>query len=336
MEADLVQRNGISYEAIPAAGVHGVGVRSLPGNLWKQYKGWQRSRNIIRNYHPDMMLLTGGYVAVPMALAGKLAGKQRPRIFLYVPDIEPGLALKTLARIADTIALTVDESRDYFPESKKIAITGYPLRTDFMRVEKGTARKLLDLDPKIPVLLVMGGSKGARSINNALLSQLPALLNQMQIIHISGQTEWSMIENMIAGLPNELTPRYKAYRYIYEGIHMAYSAADLVVTRAGASTLGELPFFGLPAILVPYPYAWRYQYKNAQFLNQRGAGVILEDVELPGKMYSTIVEMVNNQSQLEQMRNNMLALAKPSAAQTIASLMSERVFKPSVRDRNHG
>ncbi|MCK4977533.1 MAG: UDP-N-acetylglucosamine--N-acetylmuramyl-(pentapeptide) pyrophosphoryl-undecaprenol N-acetylglucosamine transferase, partial [Anaerolineales bacterium] len=126
MEENLVKRAGISFEAIPAAGVHGVGLRALPGNLWKLGQGILASLRLLRQFHPDVLFFTGGYVAVPMALAGRLpvSGMSRPRSLLYVPDIEPGLALKTLARFADKIAVTSENSQAYFPRQRRVVVTG--------------------------------------------------------------------------------------------------------------------------------------------------------------------------------------------------------------------
>src|SRR4030042_6312856 len=114
MEADLVKREGLRFESIPAAGVHGVGLRTLPGNLWKLGRGFFSSRRILRKFHPDVLFFTGGYVAVPMALAARLP--KNAKSLLYVPDIEPGLALKTIARFSDNMPLTVEESKTFFPK----------------------------------------------------------------------------------------------------------------------------------------------------------------------------------------------------------------------------
>jgi UDP-N-acetylglucosamine:LPS N-acetylglucosamine transferase len=134
MEAELVQREGIPFQTIQAAGVHGVGLRALPGNLLRLWRGLTASRRLLRQYRPQVLLFTGGYVAVPMAFAARLPGlgAPRPRSLLYVPDIEPGLALKLLARFADLIAVTVDEEQferlGYHPGPQGVGIGGRPAR----------------------------------------------------------------------------------------------------------------------------------------------------------------------------------------------------------------
>jgi UDP-N-acetylglucosamine--N-acetylmuramyl-(pentapeptide) pyrophosphoryl-undecaprenol N-acetylglucosamine transferase len=318
MEADLVKRAGIAFEAIPAAGVHGVGLRYLPGNLLQLGRGYLEARRVIDRFHPDVLLFTGGFVAVPVALAGR-----RVPSLLYVPDIEPGLALKTLARFADCLALTNADSFAYFPLAvrRKAHVTGYPTRLELRRWDLERARQALGLSPAVPVLLVYGGSKGARSINRALLAVLPQLLAEMQVVHISGQLDWPAVESARQGLEAGLAARYRAFPYLHEQMGAALSAADLVVSRAGASSLGEFPSFGLPAVLVPYPYAWRYQQVNAAYLQRYGAAVVVQDAELPERLLPVALELVRDRQRRAQMRQSMLDLARPQAARSIASLL---------------
>jgi UDP-N-acetylglucosamine--N-acetylmuramyl-(pentapeptide) pyrophosphoryl-undecaprenol N-acetylglucosamine transferase len=318
MEADLVKRAGIAFEAIPAAGVHGVGLRSLPGNLLQLGRGYFEARRVVRHFRPDALLFTGGFVAVPMALAGR-----RVPGLLYVPDIEPGLALKTLARFAHRIAVTVADTYAYLSPAvrRKAHVTGYPTRPGLRRWDAEKARQALELSASSPVLLVFGGSQGARSINRALLDVLPQLLAEMQVVHISGQLDWPEVENARQALDARLATRYRAYPYLHEQMGAALSAADLVLSRAGASSLGEFPAFGLPAVLVPYPYAWRYQQVNAAYLQRRGAAVVVQDSELPGRLLPVVLELVHDGERRAQMRQSMLNLAHPQAARNIAGLL---------------
>ena len=190
METQLVERSGIPFRTIPAAGVHGIGLRTLPRNLWQLSRGVFASRRILREFKPDVLFFTGGYVAVPMALAG-----WKVPSLLYVPDIEPGLALNTLARFADKIAVTAEDSLALFSSSpERITLTGYPVRADLARWTRQAARKALNLSEESPVLLVFGGSKGARSINTAVMASLPALVEMAQIVHITGELDWPNVE----------------------------------------------------------------------------------------------------------------------------------------------
>ncbi|HSB67071.1 MAG TPA: UDP-N-acetylglucosamine--N-acetylmuramyl-(pentapeptide) pyrophosphoryl-undecaprenol N-acetylglucosamine transferase [Anaerolineales bacterium] len=333
MEADLVKREGIRFEAIPAAGVHGVSLRSLPGNLWRVGGGFFASRRILRKFRPDVLFFTGGYVAVPMALAARLT--HRSKSVLYVPDLEPGLALKTIARFSDCILLTVDDSQAFFPKHPCRKVTGYPIRPGLDRWSVEEARNFFALQEQLPVLLVFGGSKGARSINQALAGALPELLNEMQVIHITGKLDWQMMENVRAGLPNEQLNRYRPYPYLYDEIGAGMLLADLALSRAGASTLGEYPLFGLPAILVPYPYAWRYQRVNASYLVKRGAAEIIEDAQLAEQLLPRVRGLMADQEKRDKMSTAMQSLAKPEAATRIAGLITDLAIsakEASVQD----
>ncbi len=323
MEADLVKREGVRFEAIPAAGVHGVGLGSLPGNLWQLSGGFLSSRRILRKFRPEVVFFTGGYVAVPMAFAVRLAG--RIRSLLYVPDIEPGLALKTIAHFSDCVTMTVEDSGAFFPKHPSKVVTGYPVRPGLNRWTMQEARNFFALQEELPVLLVLGGSRGSRSINQALVQTLPELLQEMQVIHITGRLDWQMMEQARKGLSTEQLNRYRPYPYLYDEIGAAMLLADLALTRAGASTLGELPLFGLPAILVPYPYAWRYQRVNASFLVKRGAAEVIEDTQLAEQLLPMVHGLMADGEKLEKMSQAMQTLAKPEAAARIASLLNDLV-----------
>jgi UDP-N-acetylglucosamine--N-acetylmuramyl-(pentapeptide) pyrophosphoryl-undecaprenol N-acetylglucosamine transferase len=313
MEAELVQREGIPYTSIPAAGVHGVGIRTLPGNIAKLTRGTLASRKILRDFKPDALFFTGGYVAVPMALAG-----WRVPSLLYVPDIEPGLALKALAWFADKITVTTPTSTAYFSRTERIVTTGYPLRNDLSQWEKATARKEFGLEADEPVLLVFGGSRGARSINNAVIANLPALLKRTQIVHISGKLDWETVKAAHNALDQRQAERYRVFDYLHEEMGAALASADLVISRAGASSLGEFPFFGLPALLVPYPYAWRYQKVNAEYLQEKGAARMVRDEDLQENLLSLISNLLENPQKLSEMRSAMQTLSHPNAAENIA------------------
>jgi UDP-N-acetylglucosamine--N-acetylmuramyl-(pentapeptide) pyrophosphoryl-undecaprenol N-acetylglucosamine transferase len=315
MEASLVKRQGISYQAIPAAGVHGVGFARLPGNLITIARGLFASRRILNEFKPDVLFFTGGYVAVPMALAGRSISS-----LLYVPDIEPGMALKSLAGMADVITVTTDESQQYF--NKKVYPTGYPLRADLALWDRQTAISHLGVSVGKPVLLVFGGSKGAHSLNLAVINNLRELLENFELIHISGDRDWTVVKGKREQLPVDLAARYHAMPYLHE-MGAALAAADLVVSRAGASTLGEYPLFGLPAILVPYPYAWRYQKVNADYLTRRGAAIVIQDQRLNDELLSTLNVLTANPNKLKAMRAAMFELSHPRAAEKIASALME-------------
>jgi undecaprenyldiphospho-muramoylpentapeptide beta-N-acetylglucosaminyltransferase len=312
METRLVERSGIPFRTIPAAGVHGIGLRTLPRNLRQLGRGIFASRRILKEFKPDVLFFTGGYVAVPMALAGwKIPS------LLYVPDIEPGLALNTLALFADKITVTAEDSFRYFKRPGRITMTGYPTRSSLAGWTRQAARRNLGLTDESPVLLILGGSKGARSINNAVLANLPALLDRTQLIHITGEQDWPGMEAKMKELSKAQLARYHAFPYLHEEMGAALAAADLALSRAGASTLGEYPLFGVPAILVPYPYAWRYQKVNANYLVQHAAAVMLEDTTLSDQILPTVNALLGQPQKLASMRLAMKSLSHPEAAAEI-------------------
>lgn len=313
MEAALVKRQGIAFQSIPAAGVHGVGLVTMPRNLLLLGRGIFAARRILREFNPDVLFFTGGYVAVPVALAGRSIP-----ILLYVPDIEPGIALKSLARFSNVIAVTTEQSQQYF--NKRVYETGYPLRADLALWDRQTAHRHLGISGELPSLLVFGGSQGARSINMAVLHHLRALLQRFEIIHLTGELDWQAVKAEREQLPVELAVHYHALPYLHE-MGAALAAADLVVSRAGASCLGEFPLFGLPAMLVPYPHAWRYQKVNSDYLARRGAAVILEDHRLKDELLVTLNILLDNPNKLKAMRAAMFGLSHPRAADKIASTL---------------
>ncbi len=134
---------------------------------------------------------------------------------------------------------------------------------------------------------------------------MPALLEKAQIVHLTGELDWPAVKENTKGLDQDKRLRYHAYPYLHEEMGAALAAADLVVSRAGASTLGEYPLFGLPAILVPYPYAWRYQKVNAGYLSEHGAAIMLEDSRLQEELRSTVVDLLDHPQKLAAMKEAM-------------------------------
>ncbi|MGD1993188.1 MAG: UDP-N-acetylglucosamine--N-acetylmuramyl-(pentapeptide) pyrophosphoryl-undecaprenol N-acetylglucosamine transferase, partial [Anaerolineae bacterium] len=241
----------------------------------------------------------------------------RVPILLYLPDIEPGLAVRFIARLATRIAVTTEDSLAYFPPRKTV-VTGYPVRPSFAEVDRDRARARLGVASDQPVVLVFGGSHGARSINRAVVSNLEALLREVQVVHLSGELDWPWVSERAEQLPPDLRARYSVHSYLHD-MGAALAAADLAVCRAGASTLGELPYFGLPAILVPYPHAWRYQRTNARWLADRGAAVQVADEELDQALLPAVRECLSDRERLAEMRDRAQALSRPDAASQLAA-----------------
>ncbi|MBN1876862.1 MAG: UDP-N-acetylglucosamine--N-acetylmuramyl-(pentapeptide) pyrophosphoryl-undecaprenol N-acetylglucosamine transferase [Anaerolineae bacterium] len=318
MEAQLVERLEVPFIAIPAGGVHGVGLLKTVVNLWRMVQGFFVTWRYMRKERPAALLTTGGYVSGPVTLVAWLL---HVPILVFLPDIEPAQSVRFAGWMAARIAVTVADSEQIFP-TEKVVVTGYPLREEFARWDRCAAREYFGLALDEPVLLVFGGSHGARTINRALLANLPALIDKVQVLHISGMLDWPEVAAARQALPEGIQARYYAFDYIHE-MGAALAAADLVLSRAGASILGEFSYFGLPAILVPYPYAWRYQKVNANWLADRGAAIVVEDAELAEVMVPTVSALLSDDEQLQAMATAARALAHPDAAQHIARLLCE-------------
>jgi len=318
VEKTLVERAGIPFAAIPAGGLHGVGVLRSIRNAVKLIAGAWRAWHLAGKDHPAAMLTTGGFVSGPVAVACWL---RRVPILLYLPDIEPGVAVKFVARFAQKIGVTTEDSAQYFP-ARKVIVTGYPTRSDLAQADRAAAIRKFDLVADRQTLLVFGGSKGARSINRAVEAMLEQLLAKYQVIHISGETDAAEVQAKHDALPDELKRHYHVFEYVHE-MGFALAAADLVVSRAGASILGEYPLFGLPSILVAYPYVWRYQKVNADYLAAHGAAIRLDDETLSETLGPTIERVLIDAAQLQTMSRAARSLARPDPALKLAQVLQE-------------
>jgi UDP-N-acetylglucosamine--N-acetylmuramyl-(pentapeptide) pyrophosphoryl-undecaprenol N-acetylglucosamine transferase len=206
-----------------------------------------------------------------------------------------------------------------------MVVTGYPVRPELREAAHLTKEEALvkfDLQPERPTLFVFGGSRGALNINRALMAALPELLKQVQVIHISGTFTWPEVEANIQKLPAELHTWYRPYPYLHDEMGAAFRAADLVVARAGASMLGEGPAFGIPAILVPLTFAWRYQKVNADYLTERGAAIQLTDERLSDEFLPAVLALLQDKSRLRAMSEAARALDIPEATSRLARFIT--------------
>lgn len=321
MERTLVKESGIpfaAYHEVLAGPLHGVNPFTAFSSAVKLSLGAAQAFKILRSRRPGVALLTGGWANMPLAFGARVLGIP---IVIFLPDIEPGLTIKALQRSAARVATTVSESARYFPAGKSV-VTGYPLQENRMRATRQQAIARFQLDSARKTLLVFGGSRGARSINIALGDCLPRLLDEgLQIIHITGDFDWQRCMTQVQAFRQH--PGYRPVPYLHADMGLAFAAADLAVCRAGASTLAELPLFALPAILVPYPYAWRYQSVNADYLSDRGAALRLNDADLASSLFDSVMSLITDETRLEGMRANARALAYADGARRLADLLIE-------------
>jgi len=316
-ERSLVEQSGISfdrYEAVFAGPLNGVSPLRALSSLLKTGLGLLQSVGIVLRHRPQALLLTGGWANVPVALA---AWVFRVPILVYLPDIEPGRTIQVLSRFARKVATTVPESAQFFSEGQTVTV-GYPLRESVTSATREGAIAHFGLDAGRKTILVTGGSRGARNINIALIDIVPALVdNGAQILHVTGQLDWERSQEQAAGLVQQ--PHYHAFPYLdSEAMGLAFAAADLVVGRSGASSLGEFPYFGAASVLIPYPYAWRYQKTNADWLVERGAGVRVDDETMAEALQPTILRILCDDALLQHYQANARALHQGSGAERLA------------------
>jgi UDP-N-acetylglucosamine--N-acetylmuramyl-(pentapeptide) pyrophosphoryl-undecaprenol N-acetylglucosamine transferase len=330
METRLLKDQDLQVKTISAAGLHGVGLLSLPGNILQLTRGYQQARKIIRNFKPDVMFFTGGYLGVPVAYAGR-----RIPSIVFVPDIEPGLALREIIRLAQAVAVSVPDSKAFI-RHPQVRVSGYPVRKELSHWTRKNARSHFGMDEKEKALLVFGGSKGSQSINQALMNDLGKFLENMHVIHISGWDNWEETQAHTHHLDNDQRVRYHAYPFLEDEMGAAFAAADLAVCRAGASTLGELPLFGLPAILVPYPHAWRYQHQNAEYLQTHGGAQILRDEDLGAQLLPMVTGLIHDPQVLKGMRAAMQDLSSTNAAETITEMIIQAGQKTRAKEALYG
>ena len=313
IEADLVKHAGIEFVGLSAGGLRGMGILVKVRNALRIIGSVGRARCILSEFEPDVVLVTGGYACVAVTLAAWL--KNIP-VVIYLPDIVPGQAIRFLARFAARVTVTSEESYHYF-RREKVVVTGYPVRPEIYSLDRATARQELGIDSDEKLLLAFGGSRGSRSINQALVAGLRDLLPACQIVHVSGRLDADWVAGAAKKLPEELRERYHHYSYLHD-MAKALVASDLVVSRAGAATLGEFPAAKLPSLLVPYPHSGQHQDPNAAYMVRNGAARSLPDADLKEKLVPLILNLLGDTAALADMRESANAMARLDAAEAIA------------------
>ncbi|WP_322797837.1 undecaprenyldiphospho-muramoylpentapeptide beta-N-acetylglucosaminyltransferase [Thermoflexus sp.] len=326
MEARLIPPRGYPFLPVEAGGVYGMGWRRGWKGLWRVVRGTLQAWREMGRRRPQVVFTTGGFVSIPAALAA--AGSGVP-ILVYLPDIEPGLAVRILSRLAAWVAVTAPEAGEAL--RRPAVVTGYPVRralVEAARSQEETRQRGLArwrFHPEVPVVLVFGGSRGARRLNQAVARHLETLTAEAQVLHLTGPADLEAMQRRRMELPPEGRVRYQPVAYLDEEMGEALAMADLAVCRAGASTLGELPLFGLPAVLVPYPYVRRHQERNAAYLVRHGGAVMIPDEEIEERLGEVVRDLLRNPGRLSEMRRRMAALARPEAADRLAALVMEQM-----------
>ena len=325
VEEGIVTRDGaggdgpLAFHAIEAGALRGANPFKAVRSLARLARGYRQARRIVDAFRPQVVLATGGYVSVPLALAARQAGCG---VLIYLPDMEPGLAVRWLARHADRVAVSFDSVARHLPGAN-VVVTGYPVRRALFETPRDAARRALRLPEDGAVLLIFGGSRGAHAINRATRGALRGLLERADVVHVTGSGDYAAMEAFRQALDPALRERYHPYAYLHGRMADALVASDLVVARAGAATLGEFPAVGVPAVLVPYPYAGQHQHVNADYLASRGAAVVVEDAALDGRLLPVVGELLDDGPRLQAMAEAARRLAVRGAAGAIARHLVE-------------
>lgn len=322
LEADIIPQEGLPFRTIDIRGfARKISVANLVtlmktvGSLWE-------SRKIIRDFQPDIVIGTGGYVCGPILLTASLMGVPT---MIQEQNVIPGITNRILSRFVDKIAVGYADAGKYFHDREKIVFTGNPIRPEVLTATRAEGFAELGLDPGKRTVLISGGSRGARSINQAMLEihRYFAENKTVQLLHVTGKNEYNGIVGnlMQMGIDITSTGNISIKPYLHN-MPKALAIADLAIFRAGAVGLAELTALGVPAILIPYPYAAEnHQELNARVMEQQGAAVVIRDCDLKGKTLLKIVkELIGDSARLAGMAQASKRLGKPEAAESIARL----------------
>ncbi len=268
-----------------------------------------QSLGISIGYKPRVAVGSGAYVSGPVIWAASVLGS---KIILLEQNSYPGVTNRMLEKKANEIHITFEESKKYFRNESKLILTGNPIRINLKLGDKTEAKKNFGFNASKKTLLIIGGSGGAGSINNAVSKNVNELTAAgIQILWQTGQFYYEKYKNHASNT-------VKVFPFISD-MSAAYSAADLVLARSGATTIAEVSYLGLPVIFVPSSnVAANHQYMNAKALKEANAAELIEDNNLEDEFLSVVTELINNEVRQEKLKKNISAFAKPKAAQSIA------------------
>lgn len=268
--------------------------------------------------NPDVVFGFGGYFTVPFIIWAKLLGK---KTILHEQNVVPGRANIFLTGWADKIIISFEETRKYFKKNnRKTQLARFPLKKNLKRMPRNDALLALSLREDALTVLVVGGSQGARLINEKIPEALKENknLDQLQVIHLTGHDDFKNVEELYKALPL----RSKVFAF-FDDMQVLYSAADLVIGRSGASSVAEITHFALPSVLIPYPYAGAHQIENARVLAKTGAALLLEEDKITPSLLSGLLDIFI-QDNMRRKTMSKILITMEEEAQKIS--LSEAVF----------
>jgi len=313
IEERLVGRTGREFVAVPSMGLRrSADIRNL-GMPFVVLAGFVRAFGVLASRRPAAAVGTGGFVSMPPVLAAQTL---RIPTLLQEQNSYPGLATRSLSRWASAVHTSFEETAGHLPHARSIALSGNPVRSEFESIDRGESRAKLGLDPDDDVVLFVGGSRGARRINAAVVDAAVRLAEAaVTLIVQTGRDDLDEVRTATtkAGVSATVEP-------FFDDMATAYAASDLVVSRSGASALAEIMIVGLPSILVPYPFATEgHQMKNARSIESAGAATVVPDDELTGeRLADEVTCLLDDRTRLALMAQRARTLARPDAAEQVA------------------
>lgn len=319
LEADIVPKAGINFTALKLEG--GLERRFTLENISRTANAiWsiKHAADIVKNFKPNVVVGTGGYVCGPILLAASL---MKVPTLIQEQNAVAGVTNKILSKFVNKIAVGTRDALKNFP-AEKTTYTGNPIRAEVLLAKKSAGLKEFNFTDDKPIILISGGSRGARSINDAMIDVLKsaAQKNSAQFLHVTGKGEFDSVTQRLANVLD--APNIKVVPYLYN-MPTAMAMADLAIFRAGATGLAELTARGIPAILIPYPYAAEnHQEFNARALVEAGAARMILNKDLTAEILSaTLDELLSSPDELKKMAAASLSLGKPDAADEIADMI---------------
>jgi UDP-N-acetylglucosamine--N-acetylmuramyl-(pentapeptide) pyrophosphoryl-undecaprenol N-acetylglucosamine transferase len=311
---DRLQARSIEIDAIPVSARAGLLTR-----CWQSGRLWSKSRRCFDAFGPDVVIGFGGWISAPVLFAARQRGI---RCLVHEQNVQLGRANRMLARWVDRVAISFRETASSLNGTPSVW-TGLPLRPEIGSAAREDAARHVGFDPSRPTILALGGSQGSRAINQLMVGMLhgltPEECHRWQVLHIAGGADAPMIRTAYA------SRRLRAHvvPFLAE-MDLAYAQADVVVSRAGASTIAELARCGIPAILIPYPHARAHQQANAKAVESAGGAVILEEAEAtPQRLLALIRPLIGDPERRRAMAERMRTLAVPDATQRLAATITQ-------------
>lgn len=325
MEAAIVQRAGIPFQSVTITGFRRKLSFENVLTVMRFLKAVRTARGYIRTFKPDVVIGTGGYVCGPVVYAASKAGV--PTV-IHEQNSVPGLTNKFLSRYVDRIVTSFDVETGAFPK-EKMHLLGNPRATEVVsNVEEDgdSYLKQAGLDSSKRTILAVGGSRGAMPVNKAVISLIPKLIGSMyQLIYVTGEAHYEQANQALkdAGMSEQV----HVVPYLHN-MPAVLKEVDLLIARAGATTLAEITALGLPSIMIPSPYVTNnHQEKNARLLEQAGAGIVILETELSAdRLYKEVDQLLGDDGKLKQMRENAKNIGLPDAAPDMVHLIEELIL----------